>query len=113
MAKAEFILKGNFDIILRKIEKGITEGSLTASLEESADRWVGNARMAVRVFERYSYSGGNRVSLTVTLFQPEGNDIYVTAITTGGSQGMFLKFNTFGEEAFLDKFRQLIEDIGE
>ena len=112
MAKAEFVLKGNFDIIIKKIEDGIEQGSLTASLEESADHWVGNARMAVRVFERFSYSGGNRVSLTVTLFQPEGTDIYVTAITTGGSQAMFLKFNTFGEEAFLDKFRELMKDIG-
>lgn len=111
MAKADYILKGNFDGIIRKIEKGITEGSLTASLEESSDHLVGNARMAVRVFERYSYSGGNRVSLTVTLFQVDGGDIYLTAITTGGSQGMFLKFNIFGEEAFLDKFKEIVENM--
>lgn len=113
MAKAEFVLTGNFFSILKKIENGVVEGSLSASLEEASDYWYDSARCSVRVFERYSYSGGNRVSLTVTMFQPEGDKIYISAITTGGSQAMFLKFNTLGEEAFLDKFRQLIEDIGE
>lgn len=113
MAKAEYRLTGDFDRIIKKIEDGIIWGSISASLEEKSDYIVGNARQSVRVFERYSYSGGNRVSLTVTLFQPEGGVIYITAMTTGGSQALFLKFNTFGEEAFLDKFREIIEAISE
>lgn len=68
----------------------------------------GDARCSVRVFERYSYSGGNRVSLTVTLFQNSNDDIHLSAITTGGSQAMFVKINTFGEKAFLDKLKELI-----
>lgn len=113
MAKAEFVLTGNFFGIVKKIEDAVVEGSISASLEEKSDYWYDSARCSVRVFERYSYSGGNRVSLTVTLFQPEGDKIYISAITTGGSQAIFFKFNTFGEEAFLDNFRQIIEDIKE
>ncbi len=113
MAKAEFVLTGNFFSIVKKIEDAVVEGSISASLEEKSDYWYDSAKCSVRVFERYSYSGGNRVSLTVTLFQPDGEKTYISAITTGGSQAMFFKLNTFGEEAFLDKFRQIIDSISE
>ena len=97
-----------FNQILNKIEQGILNGSMSASLEESSDFYSGDARCSVRVFERYSYSGGNRVSLSVTLFQNGNDAIHLSAITTGGSQAMFFKINTFGEEAFLDKLRELL-----
>lgn len=59
MAKLEKVVHGNFDTILKKIERGIMEGS-------------------------------------------------VSAISAGGSKGVFLKINTFGEEAFLSKLRELL-----
>lgn len=107
MAKLEKTLSGDFDQILRRIETGIMEGSLTASLEDASDFYCGSARCSVRVFERYSMLGENRVSLNVTLFQ-NGDDIQLSAITAGGSQAMLFKINTFGEEAFLDKLRELL-----
>jgi hypothetical protein len=109
MAKLEKTLSGNFDSWLERIEKGILEGSVSASLEETTDFCQGDARCAVRAFERYSYAGGNRVSLTVTLFQNGSGPICLSAITTGGSQGVFFKFNTWGEETFLEKLRELVE----
>ena len=108
MAKLEVSLHENFDQLLGRIEDGIMKGSVSASLEDSSDFRSGDARCSVRVFERYSYSGGNRVSLSVTLFQSGSEDVQLSAIAAGGSQGMFLKFNTFGEEAFLDKLRELL-----
>ena len=108
MAKLEQTLNGNFNQILNKIEQGILNGSMSASLEESSDFRSGDARCSVRVFERYSYSGGNRVSLSVTLFQNGNNSIHLSGITTGGRQAMFFKVNTWCEEAFLDKLRELI-----
>lgn len=107
MAKLEKRLRGNFDELLTRIEQGIMEGSVSASLEDSSDFREGTARCSVRVFERYSSAGGNRVSLSVTLFQ-NGGDICLSAVTSGGSQAMFWKVNTFGEEAFLDKLRELL-----
>ena len=109
MAKLEKTLSGNFDRWLEKIQQGILDGSMSASLEESSDFRSGDARCSVRVFERYSYTGGNRVSLTVTLFQNGDEPIRLSAITTGGSQAVFFKINTWGEEAFLDKLRELVE----
>ncbi len=107
MASLDLDLSGrNFNEILQRIENGILEGSISASLEESCNFSSGGSRCAVRVFERYSYTGSNRVSLSVTLFESEGR-IRLFAATTGGSQAMFWKINTFGEEAFLDKLREL------
>ena len=62
----------------------------------------------MRVFERYSMIGKNRVSLNVTLFQGPDGKIRLSAITSGGSQAMFFKVNTFGEEAFLDKLDEIL-----
>lgn len=108
MAKLEKTLTGNFNHWISRIEKGVLDGSISASLEESSDFRSGDARCAVRVFERYSYAGGNRVSLSVTLFQNADEPIRLSAITTGGSQAVFFKVNTWGEEAFLDKLRELL-----
>lgn len=107
MAKYEKTLKGDFDRILKNVEDGILGGSISATLEERSDFRCGDARCSVRVFERYSYMGGNRVSLAVTLFG-NGDAINLSAIASGGSQAMFFKINTFGEEAFLDKLREIV-----
>ncbi len=110
MAKWEHTVRGNFADVLSRIEKGILEGSVSASLEDESDFEDGGARCSVRVFERYSYLGGNRVSLSVTLFQADADGpIRLSAITSGGSQAMFFKINTWGEEAFLEKLTELFE----
>ena len=108
MAKLEQTVNGSFDEILRRIEDGILGGSVSATLEDSSNFHSGTARCAVRVFERFSYMGGNRVSLSVTLFQNGSGPVALSAITAGGSQAMFFKINTFGEEAFLDKLREIL-----
>ena len=108
MAKLEQTLTGDFDAILNHIENGIQGGSVSATMEGWSDFQEQGCRCAVRVFERYSYMGGNRVSLNVTLFQSSSGPIHLSAITAGGSQAMFFKINTFGEEAFLDKLRELL-----
>lgn len=108
MAKLVKRVNSDFNQLLKKIENGIINGSVSASLEDSSDFISGDARCSVRVFERYSYAGNNRVSMSVTLFQNADEPIYVSAITAGGSQAMFFKMNTLGEEAFLDKLRELL-----
>lgn len=110
MAKLERKFTGSFSAILKKIEAGILNGSISAALEESSDFRDGDARCSVRVFERYSYMGGNRLSLTVTLFQGTDGVIYLSAITAGGSNAMFFKVNTWGENAFLDKLNELLDN---
>lgn len=108
MAKFEMEIVENFDELLKRIEQGVLTGNISASLEDSSDFKIGKARCSVRVFERYSTIGSNRVSLNVTLFQVDDRKIYLSAITSGGSQGVLWKINTFGEDAFLDKFESII-----
>ena len=108
MAKLERRVNEDFSRLLQRINDGILNGSVSASLEDTSDFRSGDARCSVRVYERYSYIGGNRVSMTVTLFQNGDEPVRVSAITSGGSQAMFFKINTLGEEAFLDKVRELL-----
>lgn len=108
MAKIERIIQRDFRQLLAVIETGIVNGSASASLEEASDFHDGDTRCSVRVFERYSWTGGNRVSLNVTLFQNGDGPVHLSAIATGGSQAMFFKVNTWGEEAFLEKLDKLL-----
>lgn len=112
MAKYETEVKGDFIDILKRIENGICTGSATATLEDFSNfgSFADGTRCAVRVFERYSYSGKNRVSMTVTLFESDGR-IQLSAITSGGSQGAFFKLNTVGEDAFLDKLIDIVVEL--
>ena len=71
---------------------------------------MGSTRVAIRMYERYSWTGSNRVAMSVTIVG-EGNRVHVTAITAGGSQGVFLKLNTFGEESFLDTLAQALDEL--
>ncbi len=110
MAKFEKRLTGDFDVVLGRLDDGILSGSDSASFEDGSDYAVGDVRCAVRVYERYSLTGGNRVSLNLTLVG-KGEDLFLSAITSGGSQGVFFKLNTIGEETFLDRVRELVEAL--
>ena len=109
MAKLERELNSDFNELLNRIERGIMNGSATAALDDSSDFIGANARCSVRVFERYSAMGSNRVSLNVTLFQNENEPVKISAITSGGSQAMLFKINTFGESAFLDCLKEILD----
>lgn len=61
------------------------DSSWSAELEAGSDFKDGSARCSVRVFERYSM--------------------------VGGSQAVFFKMNTLGEDAFLEDVKQLLEEI--
>lgn len=110
MAKYERRLTGSFDAVLARLHDGVLNGSVSASYEDGSDYAAGGVRCAVRVYERYSMAGGNRVSLNLTLVG-KGTDLFLSAITSGGSQAMFFKLNTWGEEAFLDCLRDITESL--
>jgi hypothetical protein len=112
MAKLEKTLSGDIEHIALSVQQGILRGSISATLEDSS-RFYGTdgSRCIVMVFERYSWLGSNRLSLNVTLFSPSGGPVMLSAISSGGSQAMFIKFNTFGEEAFLSKLEEVLSYI--
>ena len=110
MAKLEQQIYGNFDDILDRIDRAVLDSGVSADFEDGSDWSSGGVRCAVRVYERYSAIGGNRVSMNVTLVG-EGNHLFLTAITSGGSQAMFFKLNTLGEEAFLDTIQAVADRL--
>ncbi|WIV12744.1 DUF6054 family protein [Proteiniborus sp. MB09-C3] len=109
MAKYEKGFKGDFNELLDWLHKDITNGSASVSYEDGSDIIMGETKLAVRVYERYSMSGGNRVSLNVTV-AGYGQELFVSAITSGGSQAVFFKINTLGEETFLELCINSVED---
>ena len=88
MAQYSDHLSGKFDDLLHYIEENVVNGSMSASLEGGGDDSMDGVRC--------------------TIFGRDG-DLHLTAVTAGGSQAMFFKINTWGEEAFLDKFQKQID----
>lgn len=110
MAKYETMLTGSFDVVLNALHDGIMNASSTASYEDGSDYRMGSVRCAVRVYERYSAMGGNRVSMAVTLVG-NGQNLFLSAITSDGSQAMLFKINTWGEESFLSTLVAVAEGL--
>lgn len=100
MAKYERFFRGNFEEVLSICEQAVMGKSATATLEDRSDIVSNGVKVAVRVYERYSMLGGNRVSLSLTLVG-DGDELYLVAIGSGGSQALMFKINTFGEANFL------------
>jgi len=109
MAKYEERLTGNFDDLLKRLDNGILRGSASATYEDGSDYKHGLVRCAVRVYERFSMMGGNRVSLAITLLC-NSEELFISAIASGGSQAMFMKINTLGESSFLQHAIDIVED---
>lgn len=85
------------------LRTAMPSSSISCSHEASGMMEVEGVTCNVLVFERYSWTGKNRVSLNITLV---GNQevTKIFAVSAGGSQATFLKVNTIGEESFLNAF---------
>lgn len=108
MAKYTCNLNCDFQAAVNKVKDAVLNGSVTAELEDEWHSSFAHSRCAVMVFERYSYAGGNRVSMNVTVYQDTDGPVQLCAITSGGSQAMFFKVNTWGEETFLDTLKDAL-----
>ena len=108
MGKLERTLQGNFNSVLKGLEDTLLNSSHTATLEEKSDFHSNGARCSVRQFEWFSPAGGNRISMTVTLFQAQEGPIHLSAVTSGGSQAMFYKLNAWGDEAVLNILNEFL-----
>ena len=108
MAKYERRLRGDFNSLLQTLDREILGRSISASFQGGSDFSIGDVRCAVRVYERYSFIGSNRLAANITLVG-YGQDLFLSVISSGGSQAVFFKINTFGESAFTDKISRIVE----
>ena len=107
MAKFEIKVRGPLEQFTNYLESNMSSLGATIELEDRSVYSAGDVDVAIYVFERYSYTGSNRVSLNVTCVGYD-HDVYITAISSGGSQAVFFKINTWGEGSFLDRFIDLV-----
>lgn len=108
MAKYEKHFTGDFQKVLELIDEEIIRGSMSATLEDTSEYSSNGVRCAVHVFERYSIVGNSRLSLNVTLLG-NGDELFLSGISSGGSMAIRFKINTIGEEAFLKCLVDIIE----
>ena len=107
MAKYTDHLQGDFKQIVESIHEDVWQQSMSISLEETYETSIAGKRIEQRVYERFSYTGGNRASLSVLFVETEdGAD--VCGIATGGSQAVIWKINTWGEAAFLETLENAV-----
>lgn len=101
---------GNFSEVLENLHNKIMNSGVSVSLEESSNYNIGEVKTAIRVYERYSFLGNNRLSLSVFLI--ESNDkLHLNLITSGGSQAIFFKINSFGENNFLNEIKSYADRL--
>ena len=76
--------------------------SISMTLESDLASNTVSDSVRLIIFERFSWFGNNRVSLSVLLV---GNDrqTKVTMVSSGGSQAVFFKFNRVGENNLLNE----------
>ncbi|WP_062518497.1 DUF6054 family protein [Demequina gelatinilytica] len=103
-------LTGSADALAAHLDRDIVRGSASASVEHQDELTIGDARMLLRTYERYSMTGSNRLTLSVSILAV-GDRMEVALTTSGGSEAVFFKMNTFGETAFMERGLAAVEDF--
>lgn len=110
MAKYEKAIKGDFNDIVRHLEKDIGSSAISMNLVDESNYSYSGMKVAVRVYDKYFMRNGNRASLSVTVV---GHDsyIFVSAIGAGGGQGIFFNFSLGAEDDMVALVRDSIAKI--
>ncbi len=110
MAKYEIVIKRDFNQILQTIEQQISKNGISMKLVDESNHSLGEFSIAVRVYDKYYARNGNRTSLSITL---AGNkdEIFLSAIGSGGGQGVFLNFSWGAENDMVDIVQQIVETM--
>ena len=111
MAKMVRTLHGDFDTIIEQIVREVVNYNVSSTLEEVIDVTEDGYRCSVRVFERYSMMGGNRLGLHTVFLQAGDGPVKLIATSNGGSQAVFVKINHWGEDAFLADFDEMLRTL--
>ena len=102
----EFSARWGVDEVFRYFRDGILAGSQSVTDGGGSVYETEGARFIVRVFERFSLTDWDLVSLSLLLADLGDGRIRLTGITAGC--GGLEKLWTYGEEAFLKKLTKLL-----
>ena len=103
----EFSARWGVDEVFRYFRDGILAGSQSVTDGGGSVSETEGARFIVRVFERFSLTDWDLVSLSLLLADLGDGRIRLTGITAGC--GGLEKLWTYGEEAFLKKLTKLAD----
>jgi len=108
MAKYEKTIIGEFDEVVERLDQDISNSGISMKLVDESNYTLGDAKVAVRVYDKYFMRNGNRASLSLTVV---GHDqtVFVSAIGAGGGQGIFLNFSLGAEDDMVRIVRNSLE----
>jgi hypothetical protein len=108
MAKYEKVIIGQFEEVLNRLQNDIDNSGLTMNLVDESNYTVGDIKVAVQVYDKYFMRNGNRTSLSLTVVGYE-NNIFISAIGSGGGQGIIFNFSLGAEENMVAIVQESIE----
>lgn len=108
MAKFTISWKGDDQHFLAFIKKTILDQSPSATLEEEQHYTYQEVKVYLQAYERYSFIGENRLTLSLLLVATPDQQLNLTLMTTGGSQALYHKINTRGETNFLSDVQEYV-----
>jgi len=109
MAKYESRFWGDFRDFLGFLDNKMLRGRSSASYEDGSYYEKDDVRCAVRVYERFGSMGSTHVCLTIVLIGVD-KELFLSAISAGGSQAKFFKISTVGERKFLQSVVDIVEE---
>jgi len=110
MAKFECSLKGDFDAVLRIIEHGLSNVDNSISYDDGSDFQTGQFRCAVRVFEKFNSYRNGVVNMNIML-AGEGDNLFLSAITSGGSEILLFQGSFESREnKLIDRLKKILEE---
>ena len=109
MAKYEEKICGCFDELLTRLDNGMLKGSASANLVDATNFKSENVDCAVRLYERLSLLGNNRIGMSITLLGHR-DEVFVSAITFCSHRAADKSINTPGEQSFLQHAIDIFED---
>jgi len=110
MAKYESTVRGDFEHVLYRLHENIMNSALSMNLVDESNYTSGNAKIAVRVYDKYFMRNGNRASLSLTVVGHE-DEIYISAIGAGGGQGVIFNFSLGAEEDMVAIVQECVEGM--
>ena len=108
MAKYEKTVVGQFEEVANRLHNDITNSAMTMNLVDESNYTSGDVKIAVRVYDKYFMRNGNRASLSLTVVG-HGSEIFISAIGSGGGQGILFNFSLGAEDDMVAIVQESIE----
>ena len=110
MAKYETVINKNFDQMVSYLDKEISRSGVSMKLVDESNYILGGVPIAVRVYDKFYARNSNRTSLSVSMIGHE-DKVYISAIGSGGGQGIFFNFSFGAEDDMVDIVKEIIEKM--